>query len=256
MKRQMILIVAAAAAVLASSMTADAATLTDNFNSGLSSSRWEVAYQTNAAGAPWTLTAPDSTGGLRISKLADADFSTAITSIGVASKFMLDGDLSVWVDFNLHTFPGSSAGWNEVGLMVGQFSVLRFTQGSNQYVEGFSDYGPELSLSPVIDSTMTGRFGVTRQGQTMGAWIDRGSGPVLIGSLTDSQLAGPQDITLWGNQWPADTRPHTAFDVTFDNLSITAGTITPEPATLSLLALGGLAMMRRRLCASGGKDAI
>jgi PEP-CTERM motif len=245
MKMKRMIVILGVLAMSAAIVHAD--TLTDGFNDGLSSSRWGVAYQVDAAGAPWTLTAPDSTGGLRISKPGDTDLNTPIVSIGVVSKFVLDGDLSVWVDFDLHTFPGSTAGWNEVGLTVGQFSVLRFTSGFTQYAEGFSDYHPaEQPLSPVIDNTMTGRFGVTRQGQTMGAWIDRGSGPVLIGSLTGSQLAGPQEITLWGNQWPSDTRPHTAFDVTFDNISIVAGSITPEPATLSLLALGGLAVLRRR----------
>lgn len=222
MKRLAILTVAAAA-ILASSMTAEAATLIDNFNNGLAASRWQVA-QIDASSAPWTLTTPDIAGGISISKPADTDPTTTYLNMSVKSKFSLVGDLSAWVNFDLHTFPGGTASWNEAGLSVGNFLVLRFTQGTDQYVEGYSGT-TGLPYGGVIDSTMTGRLGITRQGQTMGAWLDRGSGPVLIGSLTDSRLAGPVEMSLFVSQVPAGNRPHTALDVSFDNLSITADSI-------------------------------
>lgn len=227
------------------SLQVRADTLIEDFNAGILPERWTVS-QTPAVGAPWIIEAPASTDGIRISKPADADFATTWPNVSIQSQFTLDGDLSVWVDFDLHSFPLSDiGGWNEIGLMVSGFSVLRFSTTYGQFVEGYS-YTTGLPFGEANDNTTTGKLGVSRQGTTMGAWIDRGSGPVLIGSLTDSAFAGPTTMLLFVSQAPGGTRPHTALDVRFDNVSITADSIVPEPTTLSLLMLGGLAFTRIR----------
>ena len=58
--------------------------------------------------------------------------------------------------------------------------TLRFSgQGTAQYSEGFSTEPTAHTIGVNADPTVNGRFGVTRQGQTLSAWIDRGAGPRL-----------------------------------------------------------------------------
>lgn len=67
--------------VLAVSPTAQAATLVEDFNAGIDPNLWRVT-RVDAAGAPWTLTAPDAQGRLQISKPADSDPCTALVVVG------------------------------------------------------------------------------------------------------------------------------------------------------------------------------
>lgn len=237
-----------------SGVSTNAAMLVEDFNSGIPAGQWET-IQVNSPTVPWTIEAPDALGRLRLAKPADNDSSGGI-SASLRSRFSLVGDFSAFVGFDLLAFPFSDLGWNEAVLRVGDgsdpfggnaFMALRFTEWNKQNAEGFASI-PPYTVGTVEDSTVSGRFGITRTDNTLSAWIDRGSGPVLLGSVTSSLLAGPMRIQLIASQVPQEplARPHTALDVRFDNLVITADSIVPEPATLALLGLGSFVMMRRR----------
>lgn len=242
------------------SFTANAVNLVEDFNSGIPSARWDV-FTTGTTAAPWSVVAPDGSGAVKISKSADSDASTAMQHLvaGIRSKFALDGDFSAFVDFNLPTFPFSDGqGWNEAVIRVGRmnsvdpfgddaFETLRMSELSNQNAQGFSNIPPN-TIGKVTDFTVAGKLGITRAGSTLSAWIDRGSGPVFLGSLTSSLLVGPVNVQILASQVVEQPfgRPHTALDVRFDNFTVTADSIVPEPATLSLLAIGGIMIMQRR----------
>lgn len=241
-------VISALVAICLSSTAADAATLTDDFNAGLASTRWQIGLE-EASGSPWTVQAPDALGRIRWSKSTDSDTSTNLTNISASlwSQFRLVGNASTSVKFSFLTFPNAQLGWNEVGLIVrsesAYFEVLR----ANSVLEGYYTNAGD-GFGWTSDSSTSEILGVTRTGSTMSAWYDRGNGPVVLGSVTSSSFLGPLQVELIIVQavnYPLG-RPHTALDVAIDNFTATADSIVPEPASLSLLALGGVALIRRR----------
>lgn len=233
--------------------------LIEDFSGGIRSDWWEVFHE-DVAGAPWTITAPDSTGGLRISKTADTDPLTATVHrrAWIKSRFYLAGDFSAFVDFDLVDFPGGSdaGGWNGALLRLGTttdaprehaFMTLRFSGLEDaQYSEGFSTEPTAHPIGANADSTVTGRFGVTRQGQTLSAWIDRGTGPILLGSATSTNFEEPMSVQLMAAQMASGSLPsraQTSLDVRFDNLVVEADSISgviPELSSLIVWSLIGL----------------
>ena len=237
------------------SLQATAVTLVEDFNNGVSLERWNMLHF-DAADAPWSMLAPDQDGRLRILKSPDSDVNNLNVYAIIDSKFILDGDLSASIDFNLVDFPLSDrGGWNEAVIrLVGfnnnnHFQCLRFTDTAKDYAEGFSNQFPYV-LGTTEDATSNGRLIVTRQGETLSALIDRGSGPVLLGSMDSPELLGPVKVQIFAAQIPHnELRPTTSLDVRFDNLVVEADSIIiPEPGTITLLLCGlaSLALLRRR----------
>lgn len=229
-----------------------AATLTDNFDNGISVN-WGT-FQTDAAGAPWTVSA--STGALEISKSADNDVATMYQHLmaGVQSNFALDGNFSVSVDFSLPTFPLVSAyGWNETMLKIrfdqgGEFYSLRFTNNSENRAEAFCNIDPYV-IGYIPNSTTQGKFTVSRQGTTMSAYLNDGINDIFLGQMSSQQFSGNAVIQLYAAQawdYPGQ-RPNTALDVRFDNFTATADSIVvPEPMSMFLFGIGGLMLRIRK----------
>jgi len=230
-----------------------AATLTDNFNNGISSANWKT-FQADAAGAPWTISA--GTGAVEISKPADNDSSTMYqnATAGFLSNFAIEGNFSVSIDFDLRTFPLAPAyGWNEAQFKViteqgGEFYSLRYTNNVDQRAEAFCNVSPYV-INSTGNSTMLGKLKITRQGNTMSAFIDNGTVETLLGQKSSQLFLGKTIIQLLvANVWDyPGPRPNTALDVRFDNFTVTAGSITiPEPMTMFLFGLGGLLLRRKK----------
>jgi hypothetical protein len=257
------------------SIPVKAVNFNEDFSGGIQPDRWDIIHN-DAAGAPWTVTAPDSLGGLQISKTADSDSLQALCYAGIASRFQLIGDFSVSVAFNLVDFPvTNNGGLNEVPLRVAfsapypmfdvstypMFEVYREAHLADlnpQGVTGWITYSPAsyYGFGYSHDPTTQGTFRITRSGETLSAWIDRGAGYILLGSETSAMLTGPADVQLLASQWPIDVgppgRPSTSLDVRYDNLSIVAETIVPEPSTLVILGIGAVSLLvytwRQRKC--------
>jgi hypothetical protein len=233
------------------SVPAKAATFNDDFSGGIRPEFWDIVHD-DATDAPWVIAAPDSFGGLQVSKAADSDPLCRRPSGGITSRFQFIGDFSASVSFNLVTLPlSNNEGWNEPIMNVGFstpgtiFEVLRFA-GTSQWAEVWETLPTsQKSLGAVYDDTVQGSFSLTRRGATLSAWIDRGSGPVLVASDTSSLFLGPAYIELLARQQSNanNSRPSNAIDVRYDNLSVTAEAIIPEPSTFVLLGMGVILSM-------------
>jgi hypothetical protein len=79
-------------------------------------------------------------------------------------------------------------------------------------------------------------------------YFDAGLAATLLAALNDGAtttlgdtfLAGPGSDVAWALQWDATIKPNKTYQV------VIGKTITPEPATVALLTLGGLALALRR----------
>ena len=98
-------LLAAALLVCVVTGSARAVDFSEDFSAGIQPGRWDI-FRDDAAGAPWTITAPDPNGGLQLSKGADSDPLTANVqcTAGIQSRFQLIGDFSVTVAFDLVNF--------------------------------------------------------------------------------------------------------------------------------------------------------
>ncbi|RJP58656.1 MAG: hypothetical protein C4541_07590 [Candidatus Auribacter fodinae] len=231
------------------SFSANAITLTDSFDSGINNNLWDIERY-DAINSPWTIIAPDESYRLRISKSAD-DGTTTTVAASIQSRFIIGGDFSIWVEYDMIDFPlANNGGWNYVGLVVriidddGHYNGTYFGSAlniddSNQISFGYANIPPSEYFGGSIDTTMHGKLGISREDDTMSAWIDRGYGPVLLGSLTYPELNGAVKVLFSVNQQPniLNERPSTSLDVRFDKFSVTAETIIPEPTTFLLLSI-------------------
>lgn len=201
--------------------------------------------------------APDESNRLRISK--SADDGTSISAVSLQFRFTLNGNFSVWINYDLIDFPLANNGWNHVGLVARiidedegyngtYFGSALHTDDSVQTSFGYANIPPAEYFGGSIDTTISGKLGISRQDNTMSAWIDRGYGPVLVGALTYPELGGPAKVLFSVNQQEniLHERPSTSLDLRFDNFYASAETIIPEPSTFLLLILGVTLFLRKK----------
>jgi len=181
---------------------------------------------------------------MRIHKPAD-DGSTLPTGFvrgKVRSRFTIDGDFSVTVDFAHNDFPISANqfGLNESILAVvsesdGLFEILRFNIGDGrEFIETFT-VPPEIPGFVVADERSDisqGRYRLMRADGTISGWyaLDGVSDFQPLGSL--EPFLGPVFVELTATQGtnrPDTLRSMTAMDIGFDNLVIDADAITVMP---------------------------
>lgn len=239
------------------SIPANAIIITDNFDSGINDSFWDIECY-NANSAPWAIIAPDESNRLRISK--SSDDGTSLSAVSFQFRFTIIGDFSVWINYDLVDFPlSNNGGWNHVGLVARiidededytgtYFGAALDTDDSVKRSFGYANIPPAEYFGSSIDTTISGKLGISREGNTMSAWIDRGYGPVLIGALTYPELNGPTKVLFSVNQQENILleRPTTSLDLRFDNFYLTADTIIPEPSTFLLLSIAITFVFRKK----------
>ncbi len=254
--------------VLASRINTQAVTISDNFDNGISSF-WDV-FDSSAAGVPWTVDTLVDKGQLWISKPADNEPCWCPVA-GVRSKYRLVGNFSTSIDFELINFPSGdfysnniAKGYNWAFLKIAtsqsvniwddtSFASVRGSTDVKGELGGIEGYACTNSLTYNIgltrDEVMSGRLGITRQGQMMSVYLDRGNGLESLGTFSSTNFDAPVYIQLAAAQVPYSAdRPHTSLDVRYDNFIVTADSIIgiPEPTSLFLLVLGCLRLLRRR----------
>jgi len=172
---------------------------------------------------------------------------------------LLRGNYSATVDYQLLNWPANNDERDYLGAStaggVGRISDSQVVSGGGEgYVVDFRQV-PGGALGVVPTSDTSGTLKVQRISGVTTGYFWTGSGWQTIPVPTSTGTAD----TLVGMGFSTFTHPTAGVRVAFDNFSVTAdqfidpgtgGVITPEPATLALLALGGLALIRRRRHAS------
>jgi len=214
--------------LLAICCSSSGTTITFDFNSGIDLASFSVFN----VGELFTI----STEGqdLRISKPADDGtvLPEGWLSAGIVSRFTIDGDFMVTVDFTLHDFPPtpSNSRVNESLLAVmsdeGLFEILRLSLGNLNLIEVFAAPGGVLGIQ---DSTLTsGRYRITRIGSTLTALFSEPGSESFTTLASMDGLSGPfriQPFAAQGTNGGGSPRSTTALDISFDNLVIEADEI-------------------------------
>ena len=223
-------------AVLAIAITTNtfAGNFSDDFSTGLNPTYWSISqsspglYSVNATGGNVALALPNpaaNPGGLQ-------GVSVILNLAALGGS--VSGDFSAQIDFaNAVIGPNN----DQVSLdpsFADNFifdDVYDLSFGRNVHVWNGA------VLGAVTETATSGTFVISRTGSTIVGSFD--GTPIL--TLSDSSA-------LTSISFGLDNQPNAANDspsVIIDNFSLTASSV-PEPATMSLLAIGGLAFVFRR----------
>jgi hypothetical protein len=151
------------------------------------------------------------------------------------------GDFDAQVDYQVLTWPSNNG--VRLGLTGVSSGVERVSRSASEPGNDIvcTDVGGVVSYLQLADASGTLRL--TRTGSTIkgyylhtGSWVQIGSGTY---TADDAYLA----LSGWSQN---NDFGHQNVTFAFDNFQITTGAITPEPATMALLACGAAAILRRR----------
>jgi len=215
------------------SFKATAGTFSDSLSSGIDSSFWTVEtttsglYSTTTSASGVTFSLPDASknpGGLQGVALA--------LNLGNVSSGPLGGDFTAQVSFlNANIGPQNDQVQLNVDFSDGSqfYDCLDLTGGSKNY-HVFSGAVQQGHLT----SATSGTFTVARSGSTLTGYFDGNA----FFSKTGASLADISNISLNLQNNSSIDQP----SVTFNDFSLTASSV-PEPTSLALAGLGGLAVL-------------
>lgn len=183
----------------------------------------------------------------RVEVFVPGGSSASFFAAGLQSAYRLTGDFDVQVDYALLSWPQHNG--VRVGLTVSPVTgsgggVERVSRQSGEY-DGAEDYCTDFGGQGLwtVTGDTSGTLRLQRTGGTISGYYLNGGNWSLVSSAAISasdvnvSISGWSDPSIFGHQ---DVR------FAFDNFRINSGHFAPEPATVSLLLLGGLAMIRRR----------
>ena len=160
-----------------------------------------------------------------------SDFNTTVADVAWVA-FTPHNAGTVTIDDPANGFIGSALDLEDVEL-VGFYTEFTTTDGGGVFMTGFSVEGTPSAVNLTGDLDGDGFVGIGDLNLVLGNWnLDVPPANPLADPSGDNFIGIDDLNTVLGN-WNAGTPP-------------TAGAAVPEPATLSLLALGGIAVMRRR----------
>jgi hypothetical protein len=171
----------------------------------------------------------------------------------IESTFTLAGAFSAQTDYDL---TGSLVGTTvSAGIQAVPDNLMyckrdtqwEYSAGWHQYETITASFHGNYSYQKFPGGNEAGSLLLARNAGT-GAWgqYNLGSGWITVASFSPNYGDGPVQLGVWG--WPAGN----GTTVYFDNFSVDNVNV-PEPATLLLLALGGLAILRRRRAVTAGE---
>jgi hypothetical protein len=226
--------VLAGCVLLLAAATAGADTVTYNFNSTVLPSSLTI----DSTGSDFSLTLNGTQAILQ-----QAANGGAFGWITVTSSFLLTGDFTVSIQADRSSLQSAQAG---LGLSFGSDVFYVGTQKINANI---GPYPAAWGFSAPDSTSQLVTFKLVRTGDTISAYYDPGTGDILLGSNTDSALAGDTRANFFLIQAAGGTGPESAA---FDNFTLQ--TAVPEPTTV-LLVLPGIAALvglRRKRAARQG----
>jgi hypothetical protein len=198
-----------------------AGTFSDNFSTGLNPTFWTVSQT-----SPGIYTEDDTHGDVRFAKVASTG---GLQSIQVALNMSavggpIAGDFSMQIDFS-NAVIGPGVDQVEFHSHFADssffFDVYDNSSGTNVHV-----WNGSINGTTSVSAT-AGTFSIARTGSTLTGYFNGSA----IFSETDTSTLNATEFILQNQPSGANDTP----SVTYDNFSLTAASVVPEPSTLVCL---------------------